>query len=479
MRVRKFKAAEVNRLTESFSTFNTTINADIYHGLRNMRARSRDLWANNEYAKRFFSLLTNNVVGPQGFKLQNRALRDDGTLDTLDNNRVERHWRMWSKRGNCDVTGRLSRIDVERIFIETVARDGECLIQRVPNYDNEFRYALKLIDADRLDINKNESENPRTGNRIVMGIELNQDDRPVAYHILRKHPDSYFAQEQKPQDYIRIPADQMIHGFICHRPEQIRGIPWMHAAMLGLNDLGGYRDAAVIAARVGAAKMGFWKSEDSEGAPFDGSDSAGNLTMEVEPGSFDQIPAGTTLERWDPAYPHDQFEAFNKAVLRGISGGLNVAYHTLSGDLESVNLATARIHLLEEREAWMFIQKWESEILHDSIFPEWLQLQLSSGMLAPLPPSRFDKFNAATWQPRRWKQPDPFKESQANALNYAMRLTSLRQLAQENGQDADELWLEIAEDQKKLRELGIPETMPWTVQVLDEEQINGNGNAQE
>lgn len=467
--VRRFKAGESNRLTASWTTTSHSINADIFRNLEPLRSRSRDLWANNEYAKKFFSMVANNVVGPRGFTLQNRSRRLDGTLDTEDNQRIESQMKSWSKRGSCDVTGRLSRVAVERLFIDTVARDGECLIRKRDGFSNANRFALQFIDVDRLDIQHNESRNSQTGNKVTMGVELDRDDRPIAYHILERHPDPVLSQA-RPNRRVRIPADEIIHSFVTIRPEQVRGIPWMHAAMLSLNDVGGYREAAIIAARVGAAKMGFWKSEDGEGGPSDGVDSAGNLVTEAEAGTFEQIPEGVSLETWDPTYPHDQFESFNKAMLRGIAGGFGVAYHNLANDLESVNLSAARTHVIDERDLWMGIQQWMSDSLHDDYFPEWLRIQIP---LMSLPMSRFEKFNAPTWHPRRWQWPEPLKDEQANSLAYGMRTKSLRRIIEDRGFDADELWLEMAEDQRKLAELGISATLPQTV------QLEGELNAEE
>lgn len=473
---RGFSAGKSDRLTWSFSTMGQSINADLYQYLEPMRSRSRELWADNEYAARFIGLCKNNLVGPAGVRLQVKSKRPDGTLDTADNDRIERTWREWSKRGSCDVTGRLSRVAAERLFVETVVRDGECLIRIVDGFENAHGFAIQFIDVDRLDTQFNKSRDERTGNRIVMGVELDRWDRPVAYHILDGHPGS-FASEAVPRHHMRIPAAEIIHGFLSVRPEQVRGVPWMHAAILGLKDLGGYREAAIVAARVGAAKMGFWRSPDGESGPYDDTGSDGVRITEAEAGTFDQIPDGVELETWDPQYPHGEFDAFNKAVLRGIAAGMGVAYHTLAQDLEGVNFSSARAGTLDERDLWQCLQGWMVESLHDAIYPHWLSRQLMIGTLDPLPMGRFDKFNAATWQPRRWPWVDPLKDEQSNALAYGMRTKSLRQIIAERGQDPDDVWAEMAEDEAKLRELGITPTLPNSIQIVSDPTEEGATNA--
>jgi capsid protein len=59
-----------------------------------------------------------------------------------------------------------------------------------------------------------------------------------------------------------MPADEIIHVFVPEFAEQVRGVPWMYAALLNLVHLGAFEEAAVIAARIGAANMGFIESPD-------------------------------------------------------------------------------------------------------------------------------------------------------------------------------------------------------------------------
>jgi hypothetical protein len=59
-----------------------------------------------------------------------------------------------------------------------------------------------------------------------------------------------------------VPAEDVMHVFIPEFAEQVRGVPWMYAALLNLVHLGAFEEAAVIAARIGASQMGFIESPD-------------------------------------------------------------------------------------------------------------------------------------------------------------------------------------------------------------------------
>lgn len=464
---RKFEGGIHDRLTSSWTSSNVSINSEIYNSLETLRARSRDLYNNNEYARHFFGMLVTNTVGPDGVGYQSLARRQDGRLDESDNERLEMRMRNWSMAGNCDASRRLSRAAMERQFVLQLARDGEVLARKLPGFSNDYGYALQFIDTDLLDLHHNVDAG-RGQNRIVMGVEVDEYDAPVAYHLLTRHPKP-FAQTValNSNERTRIPADQIIHSFITLRPGQVRGVPWIHAGMRGLRDLGGYREAAVIASRVGASKMGFWTSPDGMGAPYDGMDSAGNLVDNAEPGRFQQLPEGVSLEAWDPTYPHDQFDAFNKAMLRGLAGAFGVAYFTLNNDLEGVNLSSARIGLQNERDFYKTVQNLMVDTFHRDWFPEWLSMQL---MLIPeLPMSRFEKFNAAAWLPRTWASPDPIKDAQTASLLIGMNLTSPQRVIRERGHDPDEVLREIEQWNARLDELGIPAARPSQVQVDSDE----------
>ena len=126
--VRSFAAAGMGRLFGAWTTTNTTLDYDLRYELKTVRARSRDLAINDEFYTKFLGLVCDNVIGNSGIKMQARIVeprRVDGVFvdvpDELANRRVEEAWKKWGK--SCDVTGKLSWVDAQKLFINTVARD--------------------------------------------------------------------------------------------------------------------------------------------------------------------------------------------------------------------------------------------------------------------------------------------------------------------------------------------------------------------
>lgn len=459
-----YAAAQLTRLTASWSSFSLSANEEIFRSLRTLRARSRELSRNDAHAKRFLQMVETNVVGPNGIVLQNRAVeyRKDqktGKLkaepDRLANALIEKEWARWSKRGSCEITGKLSFAAFQRLYIRTVARDGEVLIRRVsgPKYA-PHGYALQFLDVDRLD--DQYSDDLPDGRRIRMGVEIDTAGKPIAYHVLNRHPGDFRGVLSGTAQRERIPASEIIHDFMADRPEQMRGIPWMHAAMLRLKMLGAGEEAAVIAFRIGASKMGFWESPDGNPEPLGtGKDSAtGNMLDDVEPGSMQMAPPGYKFTNFDPKYPDQAYDPFVKACLRGVASGLGVSYNSLASDLEGVNYSSIRQGVLDERDSWMTIQSWMTDGFLDTVYSDWIERMLTSGATA-LPMSKLDKFKAATWQPRRWQWVDPLKDVNANIEAINNGLKSRRQVIAEMGNDIEDVFADLAAEEELADELGI------------------------
>lgn len=459
---RDFAAASNSRLNGGWNSRNISANADLYRALDVLRARSRDLCNNNDYAKRFLAMVAANVVGGDGVGLQARIYDSPKKPDTAANAAVENAWMKWSSRGACDVTGRLSLRDIQLLVIKACARDGEALVRLVrgSGAGNPFGLALQVLDADRIDTQLVRA--PRDGlNEIKMGVEIDGFGRAVAYWLRPYHPGELFLVDGSViGQQVRVPASEVIHVYQAERPEQLRGLPWMHAAMTRLNNLGGYEEAAVIAARVGASKMGFFETPDGKPPGEDGEDDEGVPFTEVEPGQFGVLPTGTEFKPFNPDYPHQMYEQFVKACLRGVSSGLGVAYHALANDLTSVSFSSIRSGTLEERDQWMSVQAWFIDCFLEPVFAQWLQSALAFGQVkldngSALSVSKIEKFGAHVWNPRRWQWVDPRNDMEANILAVENGFKSRQAICAELGVDFEDVLVQLKAEQDLAEQMGV------------------------
>lgn len=450
---RTYASADAGRLFNDFKGSERSADSELKPVINKIRNRSRDLARNNEYVKRYLELLKTNVVGERGFSLQSKAINDDGRLDQLGNDEIEKAFKKWSKLGNCTVDGKMNFVDAQKLAIESWARDGEVFIIKHRSAQFHDTFSLEFIEPDQVDHQKN-GKLPN-GNEIRMGVELNKFKRPVAYHFLTYHTGDYdFSSNSKSPKHVRVEAEKVIHLFIQLRAGQTRGEPWTSPAMSALKQLGGFREAAVVNARVGASKMGFFTSPQGDGFVPDDYDQNVPIT-EAAPATFWQLPQGVSFESFEPAFPSNEFDTFHKSVLKGIASGLGISYTSLSNDLEATSYSSIRQGALEERDLYRNIQGMMIEHFIRPIYEAWLYAAQESGSIR-FPAFKLDKFiDAAEFRGRAWNWVDPQKEMNAAVLGLKSGILSLQDVASQYGKDVEELLSQIARDRDMMEQFGV------------------------
>jgi len=455
---RSFDAAKSSNLLADWGTYPNTSDEALRNSLRSLRARARQQVDNNPYVRRFASAVTSNVVGPRGIVLQAR-IKDQGKLSAAANDAIEETWESWGRSRYCDVAGKQTWRDIQRLFLRTVAVDGEAILRMYRGKRfGPHRFAVQFIDPELLDVDKNEIL--ADGRVIRMGVEYDFYRRPVAYWFIDSAPTLDGGLQMHTGKHVRVSADEIIHAFVIERVNQTRGLPWLVASLFRLKMLGAYEDAALVAARVGASKMGFIYSEDGANFTGDDEDEAGSVIEDVEPGVFRQLPAGMRVESFSPEYPRGEYSEFQKAMLRGISAGMLVSYSTLSQDLEGVNYSSIRAGLLEERDQWRVLQEWLADVLCAPVFHTWLEMQMLQKSIAvdgaPLNVEDIAQFERVVWRGRRWDWVDPLKEMQAAALGVEARLLTRSSVIRDRTQDdPSDVIAEMAQEDALLDSYGL------------------------
>ena len=469
---RSFAAAKVNRLTNDWATVISSGDAEIKGDLKTLRARSRELERNNDYARRYFKALENNVLGSTGIGLQMKSRDFSGNLDQQANKKIEAAFSEWGSKYNCCVDGCTTWIDVQRLALRSMARDGSVLIRFVRGYSNPYSLALQIIEADHLDHDYNDKT---ADGQVRFGVETDKFGKPVAYHVLQRHPGDTHVLGYAANKRERIPASEVLHLFVKDRPGQTQGVPWLASSITGLRMLEGYREAELVAARLGAAKCGFYVENSPDGY-VSSEDADGNLIYEAEPGSFERLPMGMDFKAVDFQHPNGAFSDFNKAILRGVASGLGVSYNTLANDLEGVNYSSIRAGLLDEREEYKTHQNFIIDHLCRPVFFTWLEQALLTDALK-LPAEKMEKFNAAEFRGRRWQWVDPLKDVQANITSIESGLKSRRQVVSEMGGDFEDVIDELAEDQNLIEAAGVKLGDSSKETATNEQKENGDENA--
>lgn len=416
--------------------------------MRSLRANARELARNNPYVRQYLALLVANVIGPKGVRLQGQVRRNDGTLATTINDKIERHWYRWGR--SVTVDGRQSLQRLSTALLKAVAVDGEAFVRKVYGYPhNSYRFALQPLDADLLDHEYNMPAGDGK-NEIRLGVEVDSWLRPVAYHFWDRHPDDL--NTTLPRKRERIPADEIYHLYDPDRVNQTRGVTWFKAVMRSLKMLAGYVEAELVAARTASAKMGWLSYKDA--SAFDPPEPGAVQTMDAEPGTVETLPPGMEFVPWSPEHPSTAFPPFVKQILRETACGLRVSYNALANDLEGVNYSSMRSGLLIERDWWRVLQRWWIECFLDRVYRDWLSTALLAGelVLDTRDPRRFEEVK---WQPRGWAWVDPLKDVQAAILAISAGLGSRTGALAEQGDDFEDVIADLQEESALAAEAGL------------------------
>lgn len=458
-----FSAADYDRNNATWDAQATPIGQMIDLKLPTLVARSREQISNNDYARGFVREVRKGVLGHKGIILQCRSQKPNGELDLNINACLEKFWRMWGRRENCTIDGRLDWVRVQKIIVNTVVGSGEIFIRIVEGeHAGEWGFSVQLLDPLRVPIRMN-NKRLKNGNIIRNGIEMNPFGRPVAYYIetgagILADPFRYEGKE-----FERVQADNVLHIYDQEHPEQFRGIPWNHTSLKRMKNLGAFEEASVINARAAASKTMVLKPDPDVYEVENDDEDEGYEEPEIllEANTVVTLPPGYEPANYTPDFPSSETSSFSKLQLRGMSTGQGVAYNSLSNDLEGVNFSSIRQGKLDERDGWKEIQDWFIEAVCHPIYERWLEYSLLAGLIytdkgKPLQASKYQKLSIVEWQARRWEWVDPLKEEKAVTEAVSNGRKALSESIRESGRDPIDVWRAYAADIKSMQSQGIP-----------------------
>jgi lambda family phage portal protein len=473
---RAYAGAAWGRTMSDWVTLSTSADAELHLGLRALRNRSRDLERNNEYAKNAFRQITNNVVG-QGMRFQAQVpMRRGKLLDKVTNDRIEGLWKRWCRAEFCHTAGRMSFSALERTVLKTAAVNGEILVRKIKRSfaGSPVPFALELISPDQL-VEQWSGYKP-TANEIRMGVEVDEWQRPVAYWLYPRHPgDNHIQSAVASNQYIRVPADEIIHVGLFEDAWQTRCVPWMHATIVKLRHMGGYEEAEIVAARGSAAIMGIVQSPELDLPDPDSDDSDGEYdgeeVWELAPGTVKKLGPGETFTGFNPSRPNTAMDPFMRYMLRSVAAGIGMSYESLSGDYSQSNFSSSRMAMLPERDHWRILQRWLMDQFHQRVYEAWLDQAVMHGALnLPAYELQPELYSNVRWMPRGWDWIDPKEVVYTKEAIRAGLTTNGRALAAK-GDDFEDVADERAAELAYANQQGL-------VLDTDPSKVNDKGAAQ-
>jgi lambda family phage portal protein len=458
-----FDAAKRDRLTFNFLTPSTSADAELNGSLAKLRDSARRLARDNPHARAIKRTYRVNIFGHRGIALQ-AQVKKIGTdeLDELRNNLTEREYKRWCRARTCDVAGKKTLHGFELDIASALCESGELffIIRRRPFGGSRVPIALEAVEADQVDEDETGvSDIP--GRRWVMGIELDEWNRPTRYKFLTRHPGDYeLSAGRAGRKHVTIPASDVIHVYgIPERVGQTRCEPILTPVILTAWNLQEYKTAHWTKKRAQASQMGWITNPEGDLLGDETEEGTGRRIINVEAGRINELDPGQQFTPPDFGPPDSEYDTVLKTQIRDEATGTGCSYATISKDYSDANYSSLRISTAEDRDWWRMLQTAVIEQFHQRVYEEWLYAAVMAGVL---PSPTFDdywfrpeRYNEPRWQARAWSALDPAKELKALREERELQLkTHSQQLAETSGEDFIDTVNRIAYEKDYKRERG-------------------------
>ena len=439
---RMYAMAVPNRFNQGFPSFNTSEDLELTSSLRNLRARGRSLVRDAAYAKSCKRTIVNNVIG-YGVRMEPVVKNTRNTINKQVSGAIADAWAKWMCADSCHTGGSLHFHDLERLCMGQVFEAGEVFIRihRERFGKSDIPIALEVVEPERIvdGYAYPTTVSPKSGG-VRLGIESDGFKRPIAYWIRALHPGDIRLNLEQSDEQVRVPAEDVIHIYVIERWPQSRGVPWIHAVAGKLQDVNGYSEAEIIAARAAASYMGIIESpEGTEAFAEQAPDTTFQATF--EPGMMMKLQEGEKFNSFSPNRPNSGLDAFMKIMLREISAGVGASYEAISHDYSQGSYSSMRVSMLAERDCWRALQHWWIRCFRERLHKEWLSAAVLSGAVPGLPLTQYaldmERYQAAVFKPRGWSWIDPTKEVAAARSAVNAGFQSVENVVEEYGRGTD------------------------------------------
>lgn len=306
-----------------------------------LRTRSVQLFTENPYAAGLIKRLLTNEINT-GLQLESTpepsilGMDEDQANDWSEN--TETLFRIWGNNKQLADWRRQNTFgDFQRLVRQTAMLSGDCVVVLRQSAVTKLPIP-ELIDGTKI-------QSPMTGtaakdaigrgNRLVYGVELDKNNRHVAYFVI---------DATKKKGYVRIPVmgpkskrqiSFMVYGS-DKRVDEVRGMPLLACVLQALKEIDRYKDSEQRAAVVNSMLAIFIKKgEDkissrplSGGAKRkdtevvtqgDGTTKNYNLASWLPGTSIDELNQGEEPVSFNTMRPNQGFAAFEQAILSTIA----------------------------------------------------------------------------------------------------------------------------------------------------------------
>ncbi len=455
---------------------------DIDRNLPLLRQRSRSLYMSAPLAVSAIKTNRTNVVG-EGIQLKSRIDAEFLGMTTQQaakwQKAAEREFRLWAGSKFCDSTRINNFYEIQQTACISWLMNGDaCVLLEYENPSRTFPFGLRvhLIESDRISTPNSSGDNvylyardPKTGNRIFNGVEVDENNRVVAYHICTTHPNStLYAQKEWKRvkafgEKTGVPNVLMIYE--TERAEQYRGVPYLAPVIEALKQLTRYSEAEMMAAVIngmftvfvtsekGTAEFGFSGIVDDDDRVSD------DRNYEIGPGMINILEPGEKIEIADAKRPSTNFDAFVTSLAKYVGAALEIPVELLMKSFNS-SYSASRAALLEAWKGFRMRRSWLAADLCQPVYEIFLAESIAKGRLKA-PGFFLDPLIRAAYCGAQWNGPaqgmvDPVKEVDAAEKRIALGVsTRQRETVEMTGGDFDSNIAQLERENQLMKEAGL------------------------
>jgi lambda family phage portal protein len=412
--------------------------------------------------------------------------------------KARREFDLWAASKHCDLYRRNNFYDLQDIAYESYLVDGDAFAlfrRKAPTQYMPYSLRLQILEGNRISNPMDgsfpgalgpysvEMISPETGNRIVSGVEIDMDGAVEAYWVCNKVQGDP-VDIARLEKWVRVKAFGDLSGMpnivqICHdlRSEQYRGIPYLAPVIETLKQVSRYTNAELTAAIIKSFFALFFTNNPTGSSEMPAPDAwAGEEGRDpnapvvdvseygLGPGTLNALPAGVDVKAVDAGRSMSTFDPFVSQLIKQIGAAIGVPYEVIMKNFTS-SYSASRAAMLQAWEEFKLRRTWFARDFCQPVYEAWLTEAVAIGRIEA--PGFFeDPALRAAWCHADWYGPtmsilDPVKDITGSALRVQYGLsTREREAAEMTGTDFEENLDQLAWEQERIRELGLPESNP-------------------
>ena len=398
-----------------------------------LRARSDQLFHENLYARGIVRRLVTSEINT-GLMLEAEplyelvpSLSEDGAQEW--SSETENRFEIWARTPSlCDYEGRRTYAQLQETIRREALVSGDVLVvlrhPRTPNTPP----AVQIIRGSRV-ASPIDSE-PRKGNRVVHGVELDPRGRQVAYHVSKPATSLGSALETTRIPTVGERSGKRVAWIVYgtdFRQDDVRGQPLLSIVLQSLKEIDRYRDSEQRAATVNSLLAMFITKEPgtlgtlpvtggavrqarATGTGLDGQERQYNLAGQFPGLVFEELNAGEVPKAFDTSRPNVNYPVFEAAVLSAVAWANEIPPEVLLLSFSS-NYSASKAAINEFKAYIARVRSSFGSDVCQPIYCEWLVTEALAGRLpnsqaflsAWRDPAKFVEFGA--WVLADWGGP--------------------------------------------------------------------------